>query len=163
MNTSQPAHGFREMAIGAGIVLGPERHAEAPVSIEAAAVTVVPAGRKHQAGELKFRFFLRVRRRYEAVIFDARILPEWFLGVQTAEENKRAGRDGNTAPKTDPHCFARHCLARRISLETPPGAREMRLPLAARWRMQRIHQADHVLVRLRVEVISDDGVCCSFI
>ncbi len=76
VETGEARDGFGEVAIGAGVVLRPEGQALAEIAIEAAAVTVVGAGREHQAREGPLGFFLIVRREFEIEVFDPRVLME---------------------------------------------------------------------------------------
>ena len=63
VDAREAAHGLREVAVGAGIVLRPERDAGVPVGV-AAAITVERTGREHEAGEDELGLLLPVRREF---------------------------------------------------------------------------------------------------
>src|SRR5579883_2527842 len=74
------------MPVGPRIILRPKRHALPPIAIEAPAIAIVGAGRKHKPREGPFRGLLPVRCQLELVIFDSGVLAERFLKrIQHAE------------------------------------------------------------------------------
>ena len=108
LNARQTPHGLRKMAVGARIILGPERQALAEVAIEAARIAVVRAGWKHQPREGPLARRLPVRRELKVEIFDAGKLAEGLL-----ERAQSAPR------KTKPHP-SKHAALRPIIGSTHP-------------------------------------------
>ena len=84
----QAAHGLREMAVGAGIILGPERDALMPFGV-APAITIERSGGKHEAGENELGALLPVRREFEGEVLDSIELAERPLkGAQAPRHSK---------------------------------------------------------------------------
>ena len=94
------------MAVGAGIILGPERETLAPVAVEAAGVAVVGAGRIHQAGEGPFGGLVPVRGDFEVLVFDAGKLTEWALkSVEHGEGGDAQSRSVQRFAETHRHAL----------------------------------------------------------
>src|SRR5258706_3409752 len=100
MNAIKAPPGGGKMTVGTWIVLGPEREAQPPVSIEAAAIAVVGTGRKHQAREGPLAFFLPVLRQHKFVVFDTVELLEWAL--ESAQDSEAAYRCYQALPESHP-------------------------------------------------------------
>src|SRR6202167_4907466 len=71
LDAGQAAERLGEGAVGARVILGPQRGDFAPVAIEAAGIAVVGAGRIHEAGEGPFAGLVPVRGSFEFLVFDA--------------------------------------------------------------------------------------------
>jgi hypothetical protein len=116
MNAGQTPHGLRKMAVGTRVVLRPQGHAQPEIAIEAAAITIIPAARKHQARKGEFGLFLSVRRSLERIVFNTWILPEWLL---ERVKRTRAGEGARERPRSIPEIHP-HSLALRISSGKQP-------------------------------------------
>ena len=93
LDARQAPHGLRKMTVGARIILGPERQALAEIAVEAARITVVRSGRKHQPREGPLARRLPIRRQLKVEIFDARKLAERLLErIERAEKNEAASQ-----------------------------------------------------------------------
>jgi hypothetical protein len=79
VDAGEAAKGLGEVAVGAGVILGPEREALAPVAVEAAGVAVVGTGGIHEAGEGIFGGLVPIGRGFEVLVFDAGELAEGAL------------------------------------------------------------------------------------
>src|SRR5580658_2005942 len=94
VNAREAADGGGKKAIGRRTILGPQRHTLAPIAIETPAVTVVGAGRVHQASESPFAGSLPVwRQRSGFSVFDGGIFAERALGGNRTDEDKQATRN----------------------------------------------------------------------
>ena len=79
VDAGEAPHGLRQMAVGARIILGPERKAEPVVALKPRIVTVQRAPGKHEAREHPFGRHLRVGRQGKVVVFDGGVFAEWLL------------------------------------------------------------------------------------
>src|SRR5579872_5014035 len=86
------------MAISARIILRPKRDAFVPVAVPAA-VSVVHAGRVHEAREHPLGFFLIVGGQLELVVLDTLVLAEGALeGVEGAKKQDSACEQAGDFP-----------------------------------------------------------------
>jgi hypothetical protein len=94
LDAGQAAESLGEVAVGAGVILGPEREALAPVAVESAGVAIVGTGRVHQAGEGPFGGLVPILGDFEVLVFDAWELTEWAL------ESEQRGEGGDTQSRS---------------------------------------------------------------
>jgi hypothetical protein len=119
MNAAQAAEGEREVAIGAWIILRPEREAQPEVAVETSAIAVIGSAGEHQTREGPLALLLPIFGQLEGAIFDATQLIERFLeGVQRAQEGQSASYSANDLPAT--HLF--HLLPENITARASSSA-----------------------------------------
>src|SRR6266705_1212341 len=87
VDAGEPPDSRGKIAVGGRSILGPQRHALTPVAIETPTVTVIGAGRVHQASEGPFTRTLPVGRQASRfAVFDRRIFAERTLGKHHANK-----------------------------------------------------------------------------
>src|SRR5579872_521140 len=84
------------MAVGARVILGPQRESLAPVALETRIVSIQRAGRKHQPREGELGLVLVIRRDFELEILDAGILMERTLVRDQRSGNRQAAAEPPT-------------------------------------------------------------------
>src|SRR5450631_858843 len=79
------------MAVGAGVILRPQRQALVKIAVKAAAIAVICAAGKHHAGKGEFGFLIPIGGRLHSFIFHAWIFSEGPLeGKERTDEGEDA-------------------------------------------------------------------------